>query len=97
MTRVLPSSEDEPATQKFLRGARARRALLLRRAANRASGRILLSIGAEARRPLAMQAPQAPAALEFPVSDHPERAPLGRPVQPAAALEDERNRWDGRL
>jgi hypothetical protein len=90
------SQEADPTMPAFDRGARARRAPLLRRAANRISRRILRSLGAEPR-------PVLPASLEATPRVF-EQSPLGsahallaRPVEPDVALEEERNRWGGRL
>ena len=98
MTTATPSSGEEPAAPALPRGARARRALILRRAANRtAARRLLRSLGGEARRPSA-SAPALPAPeFEVPVPDDAPRPPSGRPVEPDVALEGERNRWGGRL
>lgn len=91
-----PHEGSTPARPTHPSGARARRALLLRRAANRTSRRILRSLGAEARRPSTNSAIQIED--EFVKAEHDEqREPLGRPVQPARAFDDERNRWGGRL
>ena len=97
MTHDTPASrEADPTMPAFARGARAQRAPLLRRAANRISRRILRSLGAEPR-------PVLPAPLEGspPVFERnpigPARALLARPVEPDVALEEERNRWGGRL
>ena len=96
MTHDTPASgEADPTMPAFTRGARARRAPLLRRAANRISRRILRSLGAEPR-------PVHPAPIEGTPRVF-ERDPLGparalaRPVEPEVALEEERNRWGGRL
>lgn len=97
MTHDTPAfREADPKTPAFATGARARRAPLLRRAANRISRRILRSLGAVPR-------PVPPAPLEGtprvfernPLA--PARALLARPVEPHVALEEERNRWGGRL
>lgn len=96
MTSDTHSEEDEPATPALARGARARRALILRRAANRNSQRILRSFGGESRR-LVPRAPVVMAPLELVLPSQATPAPLGRPVEPEAALEGERNRWGGRL
>jgi hypothetical protein len=98
MTRIIdtPHEDSTPARSIHPSGARAQRALLLRRAANRTSRRILRSLGAEERRPSTTSAMHIED--EFVKAEHDEqRAPLGRPVQPARALDDERNRWGGRL
>lgn len=97
MTRVSQPDDEAPAAPSFPRGARAQRALLLRRAANRTSRRILRSLGGEARKPA--PSPTAGPAEEFdvPTPEQARRAPLGRPVEPDVALEGERNRWGGRL
>ena len=96
MTHDTPASrEADPTMPAFAKGARARRAPLLRRAANRISRRILRSLGAVPR--------PAPAPLEGtprvfernPIG--PAHALLARPVEPDVALEEERNRWGGRL
>ena len=98
MTRDAHSTDEEPAAPPFPRGAHARRALILRRAANRNSHRILRSFGGEARRavppPLPIERPEFELVLP---SSTQSSAPLGRPVEPEAALEEERNRWGGRL
>lgn len=98
MTRDAHSSDEDPATASLTRGARARRALILRRAANRNSPRILRAFGGETRRPVRPTVTAEPSQLQLVLpSAAMENAPLGRPVQPEAALEDERNRWGGRL
>ena len=96
MTRdTNASNEANPARPSFTLGARAQRALLLRRAANRTSRRILRSLGTEPR--LVLPAPvDVPRVFER-TAPAPTRAPLGRPVEPDVALEEERNRWGGRL
>jgi hypothetical protein len=93
MTRSTHSSDEESATPSLTRGARARRALILRRAANRTSRRILRSLGGEARRLVTTPPP----GFEVPSPEQMPRQPLGRPVEPDVALEGERNRWGGRL
>jgi hypothetical protein len=90
------SSEADPTKQSFPRGARARRALLLRRAANRISRRILRSLGTEPRAVLPAPLADSPPVFER-MPPAPATAPLGRPVEPEVALEEERNRWGGRL
>jgi hypothetical protein len=97
MTRDTPACrEADPAMPAFPRGARARRALLLRRAANRISRRILRSLGTEPRPVLPAPLEGTPRVFERnPLA--PERALLARPVEPDVALEEERNRWGGRL
>jgi hypothetical protein len=93
MTRSAKGTNDEdPDAPTLTRGARARRALILRRAANRTSRRILRSLAIDPPRPPA----SPPAAFER-VETDPARAPLGRPVAPDEALDAERNRWGGRL
>jgi hypothetical protein len=93
MTRSTPASEkSDDDAPSLTRGARARRALILRRAANRTPRRILRSLNAE---PGLSIRPVAAPAFDQSESDV-LRAPLGRPVQPDEAL-DERNRWGGRL
>jgi hypothetical protein len=93
MTRSTHSSDEESAAPSLTRGARARRALILRRAANRTSRRILRSLGGEARRLVTTPPPE----FEVPMPEQTTREPLGRPVEPDVALEGERNRWGGRL
>lgn len=92
MTRSTPTSgtpdDDAPS---LTRGARARRALILRRAANRTPRRILRTLNLDPRVP-----PVPLGEFDRPLPD-PVRAPLGRPVQPDEALDAERNRWGGRL
>ncbi len=89
------SREADPTMPAFAREARARRAPLLRRAANRISRRILRSLGAEPRSVLPAPLEGTPRVFERnPLA--PARA-LARPVEPDVALEEERNRWGGRL
>jgi hypothetical protein len=93
MTRSPTATTDaDPDAPTLTRGAKARRALILRRAANRTSRRILRSLGGKAAR----VAPPLLTGIDRPASD-PVRAPLGRPVHPDEALDAERNRWGGRL
>lgn len=97
MTRDTNAScEANPSMTEFSRGARARRTLLLRRAANRISRRILRSLGTEPRPVVPAQLEGAPRPFEE-NSLAPARALLARPVEPDAVLEEERNRWGGRL
>lgn len=98
MTRIIDTPNEGSTSPRPTHpsGARARRALLLRRAANRTSRRILRSLGGEARRPSTNSALQIED--EFVKAEHEQqREPLSRPVQPARAFDDERNRWGGRL
>jgi hypothetical protein len=97
MAGATRSGDDDPAPPSFPRGARAQRALLLRRAANRTSRRILRSLGGEARRVIPAAPPPSAPPLDVPAPDHVIRTPLGRPVEPDVALEGENNRWGGRL
>ena len=97
MTRGTHSSDEETDAPSLTRGARARRALILRRAANRTSRRILRSLSGEARRPVTVPATTTVPDFDVPAAGKPARAPLGRPVEPDVALEEERNRWGGRL
>ena len=97
MTRdSTASSEADPEKTSFSRGGRARRALLLRRAANRTSRRILRSLGTAPRIVLHVPLEGEPRLFER-TPAAPASAPLGRPVEPDVALEEERNRWGGRL
>ncbi len=93
MTRSISTGpESDPETPTLTRGARARRALILRRAANRTSRRILRSLGGEP------PPPSGSAAEAFDLAAAGRIAgPLGSPVQPDEALDAGRNRWGGRL
>lgn len=97
MTRNASTTEDDPDTPSLTRGARARRALILRRAANRTSRRILRSLGTELPAPSPAPAPVLPPTGFDLTGTDPALLPLGRPVLPGEALESERNRWGGRL
>lgn len=97
MTRKTGTTEDDPDTPSLTRGARARRALILRRAANRTSRRILRSLGTELTLPAPALAPLLPPPGFDLTGTDPALMPLGRPVAPGEALESERNQWGGRL
>ncbi|HUF29569.1 MAG TPA: hypothetical protein VMM77_02820 [Gemmatimonadaceae bacterium] len=97
MTRnTLAATEADPAMPALPRGALAQRALLLRRAANRTSRRILRSLGTVPHLVWPV-APEGTSKVFERIQAAPPSAPLGRPVEPDVALEEERNRWGGRL
>lgn len=92
MTHARLDTGDEPTrAPRHPQGTQARRALILRRAANATSRRILRTLDEDMLRERLAAAEAEQRATPAPA------APLGRPIEPAAAIVGETNRWGGRL